>query len=207
MERPEPAWRPIAADGLVEVGEQGIPAVAGTLARAFADDPVKLHLAGVSDLDPRRSVPFFSAFARLAHTRVLATAGGEAAAIWCPPGQWKVPLAAIARNAPVFIRLYGLRLAPNLRILHTLERIHPRPPHWYLEFIGTDPPHQGRGFGSALIAPVVAEADRQGVGAYLESSKESNLAFYARFGFVAGEPITLPGKGAPPMWPMWRDPR
>ncbi len=46
---------------------------------------------------------------------------------------------------------------------------------------------------------------RDGVGAFLESSKESNIAFYARHGFRVLEPIEL--LRGPTLWKMWRDPR
>ncbi len=52
---------------------------------------------------------------------------------------------------------------------------------------------------------MLAICDRDGTPAYLESSKEQNVAFYARHGFVADGPVeVLPG--APPVWPMWREP-
>ncbi|MBS1844280.1 MAG: hypothetical protein JST53_07675 [Actinobacteria bacterium] len=36
--------------------------------------------------------------------------------------------------------------------------------------VGTDPAAQGRGLGTAVLAPVLDECDRDGVGAFLESS-------------------------------------
>jgi len=90
--------------------------------------------------------------------------------------------------------------------LAKVEGAHPRHrPHYYLAILGTRPDHQGKGIGSALLRPVLAKCDEEGVGAYLESSKERNIAFYARHGFEVTGEIHLP-KG-PTIWPMWRDPR
>ncbi len=54
------------------------------------------------------------------------------------------------------------------------------------------------------MAPVLEECDRDGIPAYLESSRESNLAYYARFGFRVTGRLDLPR--GPRVWPMWRDP-
>ncbi len=89
-------------------------------------------------------------------------------------------------------------------MVSTIERQHPRTPHWYLAVLGTDPIHQGKGIGSALLAPILDRCDREGIGAYLESSKQSNIAFYRRHRFEVTGEIVLPG--GPPVWPMWRDP-
>jgi GNAT superfamily N-acetyltransferase len=87
-----------------------------------------------------------------------------------------------------------------------IERRHPPdPPHWYLAILGTEPAAQGQGLGSAMLGPVLEECDRDGVAAYLESSKDRNLAFYGRHGFQVTEEWRLPR--GPRVWGMWREPR
>ena len=103
------------------------------------------------------------------------------------------------------IAAFRLNVPRALRVVTTIERQHPRTPHWYLAVLGTDPIHQGKGIASALLAPILERCDREGIGAYLESSKESNIAFYRRHRFEVTGEIALPG--GPKVWPMWRDPR
>jgi GNAT superfamily N-acetyltransferase len=87
-----------------------------------------------------------------------------------------------------------------------LDRAHPRtPPHFYLALLGTEPSAQGKGLGSAVLGAVLEQCDSDRVGAYLESSKERNIDFYARHGFRVLDEIRL--LRGPSMWRMWRDPR
>ena len=185
-----------------------IVAISRTLANAFHDDPIKTFLAGGKDLTTEQVLPFFDAFTRiqLPHGETYVTPGVEAAALWAPPGQWKVPITSVVKYTPRFLKLYGTKFFSNLQVLTDLEKLHPTEPHYYLEFIGTDPVHQGKGYGTALIAPMVERADAEGVGMYLESSKESNVPFYARFGFEVTRTMHHRRSG-PPQWLMWRDPR
>ena len=113
---------------------------------------------------------------------------------------------SILRLAPVMVRGIGRRTAKALQGLNRMEKAHAdHPDHYYLAVLGTRPDRQGEGVGSALMAPVLATCDAEGIGAYLESSKESNIPFYRRHGFeVVGE-VTFPS--GPTIWPMWRDPR
>ena len=122
---------------------------------------------------------------------------------------WKIPFRTVLRHSPTFLKLYRWRFLPNLKVLDAMERAHPEAPHYYLEIIGTDPQHQGKGYGTALIAPMVDRADDEGVGMYLESSKESNVPYYARFGFEVTRTLDhgRSGRDGPRLWLMWRDPR
>jgi ribosomal protein S18 acetylase RimI-like enzyme len=175
------------------------------MARAFLDDPVFKVLFG----DPvplGRTSRFFALMAdvQLHHGFVHHTPGYEAAAIWAPPEEWKMPVATIVRNAPRLLEVFGRRTVVNLGILSQMEKAHPNEAHYYLEFIGTDPAHQGKGKGTELMEPMMDRCDREGVGAYLESSNQANLAFYHRLGFERRPVINL--KAGPTLYPMWRDP-
>ena len=185
-----------------------IPAISRSLAHAFHDDPIKIFLAGGRDLTTEDVLPFFDAFTRIQmpHELVFTTPGCEAAALWAPPGEWKVPFTSVLKYAPRFLKLYGMRFFRNLQVLTDLEKLHPSEPHYYLEFIGCDPQHQGHGYGKALMEMMMERADREGLGMYLENSKEQNIAFYGRHGFEVRQKMTHRHDG-PPMWLMWRDPR
>ena len=181
-----------------------------TLAKAFADDPVWRFLVPLDRpwQDPAARLYAAQAACHLPpdRGRVLRADGFEGAAIWAAPGQWRESPSDLARQATPAARLFGSRMVLGLRTLTVTERAHPTEPHWYLAMLGTAPAHQGKGVGSALIEPVLRVCDEEGIPAYLESSKEKNLSFYRRHGFVEREPLRPPG-GCPPIWPMWREPR
>ncbi len=183
-------------------------ALGRTLTRAFMDDPVPEWICGDEALRERMLARFYRLLLRRVarHDEVWTTADRSGAAIWLPPGSerlgvgdqlvlmWSLAFARLATSAPRVVS--GLIRADDA---------HPRqPPHWYLMVLGVDPASQGRGYGSRLLAPVLDRCGTDGVGAYLESSKESNIPFYARHGFrVTGE-IELPS--GPTIYSMWREP-
>lgn len=85
-----------------------------------------------------------------------------------------------------------------------VERRHPREPHWYLALLATDPSVQGRGLGTALLAPVLEQCAREGIPVYTETQKKENVSWYARSGFDVAREITLPG--TPTVWCLARTP-
>lgn len=183
--------------------------MAQALARAFYDDP---HFAWIVHDDGarlNRLEQAFTAFLRgiwlpldecYVHQRLIG------AAVWMPPGTWRVSLLEQLALAPATIRALKGDSPRLMRGFTYIERKHPHsPPHWYLAMLGVIPAWQGRGFGRALLRPVLERCDREGTAAYLEASTPRNRALYEALGFEVVEEGRYAGSG-PPLWRMWREP-
>lgn len=194
--------------GVRRAGAADLPVLARTLTRAFHDDPVARYACPRDDLRPWMLERFHDARHRqmLRAGEIWMTPGGESAAVWAAPDQWRSSAGDDLAFSRAMLHPRLIRRAPLVGWgLVGVEKHHPpKPPHWYLATLGTDPDVQGRGLGTTVLAPVLEECDRDGVGAYLESSKESNVGYYARFGFRVTEEVRLPR--GPRLWLMWRDP-
>lgn len=183
--------------------------IIGVLARAFYDDPVAMFMF---PSDKRRliSLPKFFRFMvvhqYLKCDEVWTTNDLAGAALWAPPHKVRPGLSEFLHFIPIFPELIGSNTNAALRLIFKIEAKRPKAQHWYLSTVGTDPDRQGEGVGSALISNVLERCDRDGFPAYLESTKESNIAFYSRHGFkVTGEIHTrVPG---PTVHLMWREPQ
>jgi GNAT superfamily N-acetyltransferase len=178
--------------------------------RAFWDDPLFNFFAPDLLTQHRTLSGFFHAGIGDAshHGRVwVAERAGMpiGVAAWLPPG---VHVPKNGRRAwyqtrhalPTIIRSPERRTA--LALMNDLPRHHIREPHWYLGVLATDPRFQGRGVGTQLLAPVLAECDRESLPAYLETQKEENLPYYARFGFDIAKVVQV--RNSPPVWTMLR---
>jgi ribosomal protein S18 acetylase RimI-like enzyme len=186
-----------------------VPALAGMLARAFLDDPVAAWAFRPEGLRERALERFQATrlHQMLADDEVWTTDDLSCAALWAPPGRWRPKPREEAQIARCFLHPRLITRLPITAVgWQLLERRHPSTPeHWYLAVLGTDPSAQGRGLGSAVLSAMLTQCDRDGVAAYLESSKERNIDFYSRHGFRVLEEMRL--LRGPAMWPMWRDPR
>ena len=169
------------------------------------DDPARRHVA-VARL--HRAV-----LVHLAQIGIVRTAYLDdrvvGVALWVPPGKWPYPMSVQLRQAAGAMRAF----LPNLgslpragRILRSVELAHPKRPQWYLQLLMVDPTVQRQGIGGILQASTLELCDAEGLPAWLETQKQDNLAYYARFGFeVAKEHRPVPD--GPPMWSLSRDPR
>jgi GNAT superfamily N-acetyltransferase len=181
------------------------------LGRAFFDDPVMMWM--VPDAARRASAlpRIFAAMTRhhfLAGDAVeLATRDGVlgAAALWDPPGRWKTTAREDLAMMPTFLLAMRGESKRGMEVSELMKRHHPEEPHWYLAVVGSDPDVRGTGLGRALMDSRLDRCDAEGAPAYLESTKQSNVPYYLRFGFEVTGELTVPG--GPTMWQMWRAPR
>ncbi|HEV2061722.1 MAG TPA: GNAT family N-acetyltransferase [Solirubrobacteraceae bacterium] len=182
---------------------EDVPALADALARAFDDDPLAQFASPRASSRPRRQRFFFAGRLRtlIGEEMTYCDPQRRGAALWAPPDRWHAP----PREQVRLLRMLNHRSPWVAAGFARMERLHPREPHYYLSTLGVAPEAQGRGLGSALLEPMLERCDREGVPAYLESSKERNIAFYGRHGFRVTREMRFPR--GPKLWLMWRDPR
>jgi GNAT superfamily N-acetyltransferase len=197
---------------VVRLDDVQIPAAAAVLARAFAADPFFEHV--LPDAAQRQAALPAIMSVLVAHCQrhgaCYTTAGGvQGIAAWNAPGNAiteeqmmaagfgaaaaQMGAAAVGRLLAVYEYLEALRL-------RTLPGR-----HWYLMLLGVEPAHQGQGLGSRLIAPVLAQADADGLPAYLETFVQRDVTFYTHHGFAVLEEGDEPSAGLH-YWTMHRLP-
>jgi len=196
----------VAQVHLVRVGD--VPAVAASLVRAFQDDPMLTYMFPEPRTRERAMLRFFKLQLRQTYLKrglAYTTEDCRSTALWMPPRSGPPPMRDVIAQLPM-LWVLGRRAGAALRLVQVVESRHPKTPHYYLGGLGTDPHWQGRGLGSAVMAPVLETCDREGVAAYLESSKEANVGFYRHHGFEVTGEVDVPDSSLR-LWLMWREPR
>lgn len=181
------------------------PEMVAALVRAYRDDPI-MNWAFRADRRDQAWATYFRLNLDVYHPygAVFTCADRRGCAMWAPPGKWRIGLGLKLRQLPKIAGMLGVRrFRRGLMVMDRMEREHPREPHWYLNLVGVDPELQGRGLGSALVAAGLALCDRDGLGAYLETSNPRNLSLYRRHGFEVERTVDF-GPGTPTYWLMWR---
>jgi len=76
------------------------------------------------------------------------------------------------------------RIIPIDNHLTKMHREYAPGDHWYLQNLGVDPVHQGKGYGSLLMEYMLEKIDSTDpLPMFLETSTAINVKFYKRFGF------------------------
>jgi GNAT superfamily N-acetyltransferase len=181
-------------------------AVAHLVAAAFADDPAWAFLFG-SEYD--RLAPLFAAAlfdTRVAAQHVWVTRDLDAVAMWEHMGADPISSPDHERRWTAYRAEAGdpawQRLVEYDR---AIDEARPRTPHWYLGVLATRPDRRGRGLATAVMGPVLARADREGVDCCLETSTHANVLFYERRGFTESTDVLI--ASGPPTWWLRRAPR
>jgi GNAT superfamily N-acetyltransferase len=203
----------------VFIQKTGIPLASSQLkpaamvmARAFYEDPFFTFVLP-DDLKRAHILPWLfkkTIVYGQCYGRVYTTPSLDGIALWLTPGNTTFTLARALRTGlalyPFLLSWSELRRSNQLTTL--ADDLHKRlikKKHWYLSELGVEPGRQGSGAGTALLQPVLLQADRDGTPCYLETNKEVNLQFYDRSGFkVAGHDQLHPA--GPRVWGMLRQP-
>jgi GNAT superfamily N-acetyltransferase len=189
------------------VAEHEVSHIVEAVAQAFYDDPLLSWVFPDDDRRLRRLTEGFGLFMRkvwLTHGQCYTTDRYAGGSFWLPPGTWQMGFLRQLLMLPAMIRFAGRDMPRLMSFLTATERVHPHDPHYYLPVIGVAPPWQGKGFGAALLRPVLEICDRERLPAHLEASSSRNRALYERHGFRVVGQIRV--KDSPPAWPMRREP-
>jgi ribosomal protein S18 acetylase RimI-like enzyme len=195
---PTPTIRKATADD--------VPDIAGVLSRAFFDDPVFRWCVPDDGRRYRVLPPGFELYTNtyLGYEEVYVYGDDVAVAVWAPPTDDPPDEADAMELSRRIEEIFTVDAGRIFELLSLFEEHHPHEPHFYLQFLAVEPAWQGRGIGSALMAPVLERCDREQIPAYLEATSPANRRLYERHGFRVISEIA-PASG-PPLWPMWRDP-
>ena len=177
------------------VSGYGAERLGRAMSDAFAGDSASLYLWPDPD-ERRRALRWYYGVLvpRLGFGggRVYTAEGGVGQSVWIAPGASVGLASGVRAGALGFPRRFGAAATWRLKKLSdtidALRREAAPPGHWYLLLLGVAPEAQGHRWGTRLMAPMCAEADRQRRAIYLETSTPSNLPYYERHGFeVVGE--------------------
>jgi len=199
---------------VVALPQASISLAGEVLGRAFFDDPLWKWV--LPDDDRRRRVLgwFMGVGVHYGHvygTVHATTPALEGCAVWLPPGDSDFPPErAVAFGLGKALERLGAPAVERFdSAMGHLGAFHPQlvpEDHWYLMILGVEPARQRQGLGGALLQPMLARADREGLRCYLETQKPVNVPFYQAHGFEVAAETDVPGDG-PHFWLMARTPR
>ena len=189
-------------------GAVDAPVASAVLGDAFADSPwtrwtvdADDHVARITALQrlviEQVAIPFGEVWVAEDEQARIASV-----AIWMLPAP-PVPPAVWESIATAQSELEGSRHSASVAAEAAVLPLRPVVPHYYLGAVGTRSDCQGRGFATAVLAPVLERATVEGAIVFLETSKLRNVAFYERRGFVVTGELDVPG-GGPHVWGMTR---
>jgi GNAT superfamily N-acetyltransferase len=164
-----------------------IDAVTSCITMAFATDPVWEPALRRADGRTDHHEPYWRMFVEAAVDQdgAFMTDGGEAVAVWVPPGGDELPPSGVQALDAFLQRKLDPEGVDAMHLLY--ERFEasraPLRRHYYLSLLATHPDHRGRGIGQALLAANLSTWDEADVPAYLESTNPANDHRYARAGF------------------------
>ena len=202
----------MTSSAVVHLKKEDLSKAAASLARAFQDDPLQTYVFPDPAERVARSPAHFAPLLEygLRFGTVLTTAGEpRGAAVWLPPGRTQITdERASEAGLDKLPELLGAEAASRFfAALAAVEPFHSTDvpvDHWYVLVVGVEPTAQGQGFGRALLAPILQQADRDRLPCYLETAQPRNVGFYQHLGFRVVRDVAAPDSGLR-MWTFRRD--
>jgi GNAT superfamily N-acetyltransferase len=175
-------------------------AVVASVVAAFANDPAWGFL--FEDEYERLASHFAGALfdLRVANQTVWVSDELAAVAMWDPPDNGDAVPGYAAGVWGRYRAIAGEEVFERLtRYNDALAAAAPaESDYWYLGVLATHPRRQREGLASAVLEPVLREADRLGLACCLETSTAVNRRFYEHRGFTQATDVVLPG--GPQTW-------
>ncbi|MBW8767365.1 MAG: GNAT family N-acetyltransferase, partial [Geodermatophilales bacterium] len=108
---------------------------------------------------------------------------------------------ALERELP---RLATDRADAVARTRELIGSLWPDRPHWWLAHLGTRPSARRQGLATAVLAPVLARCDEDGLPAAAAAYTWANVRFLRRFGFEVATATRTPDDELP-LWVLVRE--
>ncbi len=170
------------------------------LVNAFWDDPLNLFFIPESENRRKLFSEYLEFRLRFAikYGEVYSTSPDfEGIAAWFPPGMSDMTNFRMMRVGGLkLIRILGTdTISKMTRIASNVARLRKQrltEPHWHLFPIAVDPKHQGKGYASVLMRPILERIHSEGLPCFLETLDEKNVSLYEHFGFEIIYKETIP---------------
>ncbi len=192
----------LSKEDIITLDKTHVKSAGEVLGRSLQDDPVSVH--DIPDKEKRHAV--------MKHVFQMTSCLGvkygethanspnlEGIAVWLPyinkEFKMKIDIGCMLKS-----KMYKLgrqaqkRIMPIEKHSTNVHREFAPGDHWYLQTLGVEPTHQGKGYGSLLMGYMLEKIDNSNpLPVFLETSTEINVKFYKRFGFEIMKEGVIPG--------------
>ena len=190
--------------GIIRLDASHAARAVATLAAAFHNDPAMVWMIPDEAARPARLAKLmrWMVSEHLANGLVLGTPTVDAVTLWRPPGVMHLKEPIWHPGMLRFVPIFGRHILRAIALDDAIHAHLPRAEQWlYLRMAGVHPDRQGKGLGGLCIRAGLAEAERLGVPAVLETATASNVGLYQRFGFATTSEWDV-GTSGPHFWTM-----
>jgi len=194
----------LSKENIIKLDKAQIKAAGEVLGRALKDDPVSVY--DIPDKEKRHAVMKYvfqmTSCLGIKYGETHATSPNlEGIAVWLPYINKKFKM-IINIGCLLKAKVYKMGMQASKRIKPIEEhntKVHREfapGDHWYLQTLGVEPAHQGKGYGSLLMEYMLEKIDNTNpLPIFLETSTEINVKFYKRFGFEVMREEIIPDTG------------